>query len=421
LYLKTQDHPFIYMMWAIVNILVWQEFGMSGLGEYFFTISIFTVIVFALSLGLNRRIRHQTNLTRQDIREWLGNSLFSGIVWGGICFILIYFAIFFYHKSIFPIVQKELLLIGALSIIPICTSMYCAEILSRFKRHRRINLTLIFRGLLLLAALIFIIHNNVLTLQLAISIWVIVEVLMAVSMMWRVLKQAGFSFSLNIRKLLAEIYGGFFSHLIELFLWLLRFVDVILLAILSSYFELGQYVFAILTVGIVWRLPELFTRASPHNVEPMADQNRITKSLRIAFTVSSLTAFIFLLTGWLLSTLVYGSEFDKIYLLYLHLIPGAVVLSQFRVLILLHMPRSSSKILMILLMSALGLNIGTSIVLIPHWGANGAAFAFSISHLFMGGILISNYRRLLKLGWSDLYILRVGEFKWKNFFRMSNT
>lgn|GEM_PF-3903239 len=421
MFLKLQEYPLFYVLWVFANLIIWQELGSEELGKYFLIISAGTIIAFTFSLGMERSLKIISNKYPNNRPELLGNSLLLTMLWSGSLFFIIYFAIFLGDAEQFFFPDKEILLISTLSIIPICLSTYCIGILAGLNRQSFINLILTIRGVLVIFGLIYAAEYGVLTLELSLTIWVIIEFLISLILLNRLLININYNFKIRLINIPTYLKGSILSFLSNLFLIFLKISDVLILSFFIGFSNIGQYVLAVLAIGIVWRIPELWTMNSMDGSHFVSGNILISKMLRITFTVSLLSAFLLLLVGWFFSVLVYGSEFDTVYLLFLQLIPGGILLAQSRILLYEREVRSSHLgSIIITLLSFIILTI-ISIILIPKLLATGAALAFSISNIILGAILMFRYQKKSQSNWSDLFILKQGDLDISKLSLLSKT
>ncbi len=391
--------------------MIWQELGVEALGIFFVITSSFTILSYMLSLGLDAGLEHMSKIYPNIRSELLGVSLFVAFVWCGSASIIIFLTLFKSLDTIFPLFEKDILLVGSISILPMCLSTYCFGILIGQSRRTFVKVIVIAKGIVILVCLIYSIALSVLTTELALSIWVGVEVIVSAALLIRLLIITKLSFEIKVRKLLSYIKSCAIRYLVSFFYWLHRISDIIVLCVFASLADLGQYTLAVLSIGVVWRIPEFWTMRYSRPTYSESAVQLIAKSLRIAFTVSCLAAFSILLIGWFFSMLVFGADFDKGYLLFIQLVPGAILLAQSRILIHEKGIKSSNIGLLVLTFIALSLNISISLVLIPIWGPAGAAIAFSISHVTLSTVLLHNFRRQIESKWSDLFVLKQGDLE----------
>ncbi|MEQ4717346.1 polysaccharide biosynthesis C-terminal domain-containing protein [Nonomuraea sp. B19D2] len=173
-------------------------------------------------------------------------------------------------------------------------------------------------------------------------------------------------------------------------------VDVVLLNAMDSPATVGIYAVAV-TVMALTRIPgETITQVTlpaqaASNVE---DAKHITaRALRLSMLVSfAVVVCLAAVSPWLIP-LLYGQSFAGSVAPLIALAPGTVALMMVRPveqhLVRLDRPTAMTVVSII----ALVVNILLNLVLIPRWGAVGAAFASSVTYIFMAFMEASRFVR----------------------------
>ncbi|WP_113701584.1 lipopolysaccharide biosynthesis protein [Nonomuraea lactucae] len=182
-------------------------------------------------------------------------------------------------------------------------------------------------------------------------------------------------------------------------------LDVLLLNALSSTAAVGIYTVAV-TVLALTRIPSdaIAQVVLPRQAgEDARDADRITaRTLRLNLVMSAaVIGALAAASPWLIP-LVYGESFEGSVLPLWALAPGAVALTLIR-LVEQHLVRLARPIGMTAIaVAALAANVLLNLLLVPHWGAVGAALASSATYIPMAALEIAWFARSARIPLRDM-------------------
>jgi O-antigen/teichoic acid export membrane protein len=191
-------------------------------------------------------------------------------------------------------------------------------------------------------------------------------------------------------------------------------IDQILIALIASEATLGIYVVAVNVSEVLLYLPGATATALLPLVAGSREEHRLGRTLR-AFRSGSLVTLGSVLVAALavppLLPLVFGTAFEASVNPFLLLLPGAigaVAMAVFsNALVASSLPTLSSVGPMI----SFVLGVTLDVVLIPHFGASGAAAAASAAFLAGGATALAVYRARVPFRLRDLALPRPGDLE----------
>jgi O-antigen/teichoic acid export membrane protein len=191
-------------------------------------------------------------------------------------------------------------------------------------------------------------------------------------------------------------------------------IDQILIALIASEATLGIYVVAVNVSEVLLYLPGATATALLPLVAGSREEHRLGRTLR-AFRSGSLVTLGSVLVAALavppLLPLVFGTAFEASVNPFLLLLPGAigaVAMAVFsNALVASSLPTLSSVGPMI----SFVLGVTLDVVLIPHFGASGAAAAASAAFLAGGATALAIYRARVPFRLRDLALPRPGDLE----------
>lgn len=155
---------------------------------------------------------------------------------------------------------------------------------------------------------------------------------------------------------------------------------------LSTPAEIGQYSVGVGFASLLLQIPAavgivIFSR-SANSKEPAKFSKNITKLVRITFLLAILCGIALFILAPFVMTFLYGVAYLPSVTVVQFLLPGIIVLIVFKVLNMDLAGKGKPKISIIAFTPALIVNVILNYYWIPIYGANGAAFASTISYIF---------------------------------------
>lgn len=179
--------------------------------------------------------------------------------------------------------------------------------------------------------------------------------------------------------------------------------------------EVGYYVMALTLAEVLWILPDsvgvvLFPKISASTPE---DAAKITaRTSRYVLLLGVAGALVVAALAKPTVTVLYGGEFAPAVTPLLILLPGIVAFSLHKVIWRYLMGRGRTLLSTYSRASALVITVGLSLILIPRFGAEGAALATSLSYGAAAAIMLLVFRRISGIPWSKVLVIQNGDVGW---------
>jgi O-antigen/teichoic acid export membrane protein len=224
----------------------------------------------------------------------------------------------------------------------------------------------------------------------------------------------GFSFNVDFRVVRALFKLGIIYAIALIVINLNYKIDIILLDRLSTPYETGIYSKGSQLMEYLWQIPMLlstiiFARSAVAK-NGFEFSKKVTVLLRISLIVVGLGALVLLIFSKLIITLLFGSEFAPSATVQQILLPGVVLLTIYKVLNMDLAGKGKPWIAMISMIPALIVNVVLNLIWIPSYGANGAAFASTISYTLAAVVFIFVYSRTILIPVLSIITYRKSDF-----------
>lgn len=189
-------------------------------------------------------------------------------------------------------------------------------------------------------------------------------------------------------------------------------LDVYLLAFFLGPEQVAYYGIATAVAEVAWYVPDtvgvvLFPRLSN---TPLEEVHAITARVcRNTVVITGVIVMAIAAVSWLLVPLLYGPAYSASVPPLLVLLPGIVFMGIYKVLTRNYSSRDRQQISILASFSALALNVGLNLALIPAWGVVGAAAASSIAYTTAGALMLFFFLRDSGFAWQEALIPRLPE------------
>jgi O-antigen/teichoic acid export membrane protein len=190
-------------------------------------------------------------------------------------------------------------------------------------------------------------------------------------------------------------------------------VDQILMGFLASEAALGIYAVAVNASEALLYLPAATAAALVPVVAGGDPRLRVAQTLRAFRSAALVTAaaiVVAAILGPVLLPLLFGSAFKPSVTPFLWLLPGAIGFAATAVFSSGLMASSSPGLSSLGPLASLVVGVALDLVLIPRFGASGAAAAASAAFLAGGATALIAYNRRGPFPWRDLVVPRRGDF-----------
>ncbi|MBJ6359790.1 flippase [Paenibacillus sp. MAHUQ-46] len=226
---------------------------------------------------------------------------------------------------------------------------------------------------------------------------------------WRAVKDVPIGLAFN-RPVMSAMIGKGFSFAVALFVLQLNYrLDIIILEAYTNATAVGVYSVGTNLAEMIWQLPAavgmiLFSKGANASSEKTS-VNRTLKLIRFLVPLLVLFGLLFWVFAPVIVGLLYGKAFDGSVTVIRWLLPGIL---SFVIVKLLHSEMSGRGYPLFSLnvsIASLVANIGLNFLLIPTYGATGAAISSAISYTLAGAVFVLLYVRREKVSVAELLLL----------------
>ncbi len=395
------------------RVLIARNIGVTATGYYTLATLVPALLYVVGNLGMNVSAIHYIGNRRYPIDGVIGN-----IITYALAASLLMSALWIGGALFFPMYAPagsdwRLLLATAASIPAIFVANSAVAILQGANRITQYNvLSSVSPALLALSLAVAFLAAGKLTYPVALVAWTVTN-LVAAGLAVRLTRDValwslGFSFPL-LRPLVSL---GLIGYLANVGGFLVRRVDVFLLQVMAGPAAVGYY-------GVAFGLGELlwYVASSLGSVlSPAVAGASATSATTMTSAVCRHTLAIILALAlglWcvdaFLIRLGFGAAFLPAVSPLRWLLPGIVAGGVEKVLAADLIGRGKPSITLRSAWFALGINVAANLVLIPRWGASGAAMASSIAYIFAAGLTLFFYLRLSRTTLGNMLIISPGD------------
>src|SRR5690554_6784793 len=212
---------------------------------------------------------------------------------------------------------------------------------------------------------------------------------------------AFFSFRYNW-KIIKQMLSLGIIYAIALFVINLNYkIDIILLDKLSNAYELGIYAKGAGITQYLWQIPMLFSTIvfarSAVSKNDKVFSLKVAQLLRVSFIIIGIVSLVLLLFSEWIIVGMYGEQFRESTTVLNYLLPGALILTIYKVMNMDLAGKGKPWISMKAMLPALIINIAINLILIPNYGAKGAAISSTISYGVAGILFLFFYSKAVGL------------------------
>jgi O-antigen/teichoic acid export membrane protein len=392
------------------NVLLTRLLGPSGRGIYGLLSTLPGFVVSFGNLGFGLGSFYLVAKRRRGLREILGNSLLYLVVQGAILTVVGYVVL----QVSAPIRQelldvKHLTLILLISIPLLLAYNLSSDLLSALKEIHFANLLQVTFAIFPLVVLLLLWWLTGNALMAAIWAWLGTNAGIAVLGLFRVYRRAAGSPKLSYAAFREAISFGLRGNFSMWANAVVRRIDVLFVAHYAGMEAVGYYAASVSIAEIILALPDAISGPFlPLRLEMAEKEGRQFSPfvLKYMLAIMGLICFVTAITAKGLILILYGSAFLPSLLPLLCLLPGIVGLSlyQFLKADLYHMNRPGliSWVAVFTMICNLILNV----LLIPRYGAAGAAVSSSLCYLLSTALLLYFVLRHTGVSVAQVLILR---------------
>jgi O-antigen/teichoic acid export membrane protein len=192
-------------------------------------------------------------------------------------------------------------------------------------------------------------------------------------------------------------------------------LDLFLLQSLRGLEEVGIYSLAVMLAETLWLVPDAFAlAATPHQVRAsnVEDAAVTLRAARINVAVTAGLSLILAALAIPLVARVYGPAFSPAVPALWALLPGIVAMAAQRSCGVFLVKRNRPWLISGILGPAVGINVLANLVVIPRWGAVGAALASSVSYAVSSSAIVLWVARAADRPFTDGLIISSADVRW---------
>ncbi len=217
--------------------------------------------------------------------------------------------------------------------------------------------------------------------------------------------------------LVQELYGFGWLPMITTLLVVLNYnVDILMLKVFGTSIDLGLYGVAAGVITYMWAIPDSIKEVLLSRVVRSSDLSRVILPLKAAVAASFLSVLLFAGLGWILVPLLFGTEFSGSYYLIVVLSIGVIPMVFYKILGSSVLAEGRRWFYFASLLIAVLANTVLNFIVIPVFGADGAAWASVITYTFTGSAFVLYFGRLSSRSPLDLVFISGSE--WNQFRRL---
>jgi O-antigen/teichoic acid export membrane protein len=178
-------------------------------------------------------------------------------------------------------------------------------------------------------------------------------------------------------------------------------LDVIILDKLSTPFETGIYSKGASIIQYLWQIPMLLSTVifarSAVSKDNQGFSLKVAQLLRVSIVLIGIGSLFMFLFATPIIVLLFGSAYELSARVLNYLLPGVLLLTIFKVMNMDLAGKGKPWISMYAMLPALVVNIVLNVILIPKYGANGAAIASTISYSVAALLFLFFYAKAVSI------------------------
>jgi O-antigen/teichoic acid export membrane protein len=397
----------IFVARFAISIIVARTLGVNGKGVYTLVLTISSLMVMLLDLGLASALTYLVASSQYRPRQILNFALWASIVIGviGCLGFYILYKLFLAQSllaGVPPIYISWVLLFLPINIL---TSLYLAIILG-FQNIVAYNIVNICR---VIANLFLLLFSSWLGLGLpgAIWSWLIASLCAFLLVLWFLRKDIRLMIFSPWNLLYSSIRYGIKSYPANLFSLFTYRLDTFIVNYFSGVASVGLYSTGVSSAELLWFIPNaisstLFPKSASLDIDIGA---RLTARVcRQTMLVTVPLAFAFGVAGTLLIPLIYGLNFAGAVIPFLLLLPGIVGIALSKIIFANLSGSGRPQFATYSSMITFAATIILDLILIPIYDIAGAAIASSIAYLLGSILAVFWFSRQTKIRWHQIII-----------------
>lgn len=325
------------------------------------------------------------------------------------------------HNPFFtaPLILTALLNVPVMLFISYSSGVFLGkEMIAEFSGMRWLPVALNF---LLAWLLVVLFHLSVLG---ALVAMLVSNSAMAIYAAWLFWKKTDVKFQFSIKVIKAMIITGMGFSLPLFVISLTYRFSMIMMERLSTESELGLFSTSLGMIEMLWQVPAalgvvMFSR-SANAVDGTVFTKQATRLFRVCLVAMLALGVLGMLLAPQIMELLYGAKFRASGILFQIVLPGAIVLTTFKVLNMDLLGKGKPYLATLAMVPAFLVGLALNFWLIPLYDAKGAAISAAVSYSVGGLLFIPVYLRATGSSLSDLFRITRDDFTFLRFLRKRN-
>jgi stage V sporulation protein B len=389
------------VMGVLTGIITARKLGPTNRGLFALVASMQLMLSNFVKLGIPQASVYFMRRKKVSASDVASNSMWFALTMGTALAAICWVGRSWLLQNILKQAPESLVLPTLILIPGVVLQFYFLGIAQAQERFREYNVRQIVPNLLSLIGmfvLLVVLHEGLLAVVIAqTAIGLFVTVWMTI----RVHREAPIKLRVNMQ-LLREMLGfGSKSYVQQLAAQMHLRIDQFILVYLRSPADVGFYVVGVNIVNLLLRIPDaagtvMFPRLAASDRQTA--QVTTTRVCRHTLFLTGLGVLGIALIAPIAIPLLYGHSFDAAIRPMLILLPGALMMALYQILTRSFTSDAKQGINIVAAATALCMNVGLNFVLIPRYGASGAALANGISYGTAATILLVAFLRESGLG-----------------------
>jgi O-antigen/teichoic acid export membrane protein len=193
-------------------------------------------------------------------------------------------------------------------------------------------------------------------------------------------------------------------------------LDVMLLGWLSTTAELGVYALSVQLGELLWQLPAavmviLMSKSANSQADGKSIIGSVCKSVRLTLLITFICCFGLLIASYILIGPVYGKEFSGAFLMIAYLAPGLVLAPIFKTINAYYAGNGRPHISILIMGTAVVVNVALNIIFIPSYGGGGAAVSSSVSYALAALLFTLHFANQQQVKFHEILVVKKSDFE----------
>lgn len=207
---------------------------------------------------------------------------------------------------------------------------------------------------------------------------------------------------IDFKHLKKSIIFGFFPMLTSVLIYLNYNIDIFVLKLFISYYDIGIYSVGVGFASMAWFIPDAFKEVLFSKTSKKDSISEIVFSLKINLYLCILIFIAFIIFGEFIIEFLYGTEFIGAYMVVVILFIGNIPMIFYKIIITLFLAQGKKVLVFLIMLVSILFSSFWFFFLISLYGIIGSAIAATISHLVCGLLFLIFFLKFEEVKVKDL-------------------